>query len=185
MALTDYISIKPIIETDRLRLRPMCAGDVPALKKWLPDPSIYTYWGKGPSKAEKNPELLFEKEKKPTNSFHLGIARKDSDQVIGDIWVYLIENDRMASIAIRLAPQSHGQGFGTEALSAMTEFCFAHTELKRLWTEVDVRNIPSQRILEKCGYTKEGLIRQGKMVNTWCDYYIYSILKSDILVKEM
>ena len=185
MALTDYISSKPVIETGRLRLRPMCAGDVSALKEWMPDPSLYTYWGKGPGRAEKNPELLFEKEEKPTKSFHLGIARKDSDQVIGDIWVYLIENDRMASIAIRLAPFCHGQGLGTEALAAMTEFCFSHTELKRLWTEVDVRNIPSQRILEKCGYKQEGLIRQGKMVNTWCDYYIYGILKSDILVKEM
>ena len=41
--------------------------------------------------------------------------------------------------------------------------------------EVDVRNVASCRILEKCGYTKEGHIRQGKMVNTWCDYYIYRV----------
>ena len=102
--------------------------------------------------------------------------------MIGDLWVYLIENDRMASVAIRLARSSQGKGYGTEALSAMTRFCFERTELQRLWTEVDVRNIPSQRLLEKCGYTKEGLIRQGKMVNTWCDYYIYGILKSDLKI---
>ena len=35
-------------------------------------------------------------------------------------------------------------------------------------------------MLEKCGYAREGLIRQGKMVNTWCDYYIYGVLASDI-----
>ena len=184
MALRDYIFIKPIIDTERLRLRPMCAGDVPALKEWLPDPSIYTYWGKGPSKAEKNPVLLFEKQEKPTKSFQLGIEEKASGKVVGDIYVYLIENDRMASVAIRLAPACQRKGYGTEALAAMTEFCFSNTELKRLWTEVDVRNIPSQKMLEKCGYTREGFIRQGKMVNTWCDYYIYGILKSDILVKE-
>ncbi|MBU5472719.1 MAG: GNAT family N-acetyltransferase [Clostridiales bacterium] len=40
-------------------------------------------------------------------------------------------------------------------------------------------NVASQRILEKCGYTKEGFIRQGKMINTWCDYYVYGILDSD------
>ena len=38
----------------------------------------------------------------------------------------------------------------------------------------------SCRIIEKAGYTREGLIRQGKMVNTWCDYYIYGILASDL-----
>ena len=89
MALADYILSKPVIETERLRLRPMCAEDVSALREGLPDPSIYTYWGKGPGKSEKNPELLFEKEEKPTKSFHLGIAQRESDRVIGDIWVYL------------------------------------------------------------------------------------------------
>ena len=179
MALADYIYQKPVTETERLRIRPMRAADVPALTEWMPDPSIYTYWGKGPSKAEKNPELLFEKEEKPTKSLHLGIALKDADRVIGDIWVYLIENDRMASVAVRLSSSYQGNGYGTEALSAITKFCFENTELKRLWTEVDTRNIASQKMLEKCGYTREGLIRQGKMVNTWCDYYIYGILSSD------
>lgn len=180
MALADYIYEKPVINTNRLRLRPMCAADVPALKEWMPDKSIYTYWGKGPGKADKNPELLLEKEEKPTKSFHLGIEEKNSTKVIGDLWVYRIENDRMASVAIRLSPKCYGKGCGTEALSAMTHFCFENTELQRLWTEVDIRNIASQKMLEKCGYTQEGLIRQGKMVNTWCDYYIYGILASDI-----
>ena len=179
MALSDYVTSKPTIETERLTLRPMTAADVPALREWLPDPSIYTYWGKGPSKAEKNPELLFEKDEKPTKSFHLGIEEKASGKVIGDLYVYLIENDRMASVAIRLAPALQGQGLGTEALIAMTRFCFEHTELRRLQAEADVRNLPSQRMLEKSGYTREGLIRQGKMVNIWCDYALYAILSGD------
>ena len=62
----------------------------------------------------------------------------------------------------------------------MTRFCFEKTELKRLWTKVDVRNTASQKMLEKCGYIREGLIRQGKMVNIWCDHYIYAILSSDL-----
>ncbi|MBR2548175.1 MAG: GNAT family N-acetyltransferase [Eubacterium sp.] len=181
MSLEDYIHNKPVIETGRLILRPLVSSDIMALKEWMPDKSVYTYWGKGPGKSEKNPELLFEKEEKPTKSFHLGIAEKVSDNVIGDIWVYLIENDRMAQIAIRLSKLAQGIGYGTEALSAMTRFCFENTELKRLWTKVDIRNIASCKILEKCGYTKEGLIRQGKMVNTWCDYYIYGVLDSDFV----
>ena len=180
MALADYIYNKPTIETDRIVIRPMTIEDVTDLKEWMPDKSIYTYWGKDPSKTERNPELLFEKEKKPTKSFHLGISVKDLDKVIGDLWVYLIENDRMASVAIRISKKYHGKGYGTEALSAMVSFCFEKTELKRLWAEVDVRNVASQRILEKSGFTREGLIRQGKMANIWCDYYVYGILDSDL-----
>ena len=180
MSLAEYANYKPTIETDRLYLRPLTYEDVPALKQWMSDKSIYAYWGKGPSKAEKNPELFFAKEKRPSKSFHLGIARKHDNDIIGDIWVYLIENDRMASVAIRVSSDCQGKGYGTEALNAMTRFCFEHTELQRLWTQVDIRNIASQRMLEKCSYTREGLIRQGKMVNMWCDYYIYGRLKNDV-----
>ena len=180
MALNDYIYNKPTIITDRLVLRPLKPSDADALREWMPDRSIYQYWGKGPGRTEKNPELLFEKEEKPEKSFHLGIAEKSNDRVIGDIWVYLIDHDRMAKVAVRLSKNAHGQGYGTESLSAMTRFCFENTELKRLWTDVDVRNTASCRMLEKCGSTREGMIRQGRMVNTWCDYYIYGILDSDI-----
>ena len=179
MALADYINEKPVIETRYLVLRPFKRSDLESLKSWMNDSRLYTYWGKGPGKADKDPQLLFEQPKKPVKSFHLGIEEKSSQRVIGDIWVYLIENNRMASVAIRMASESQNQGYGTEAMAAMSRFCFEKTELQRLWAEVDVRNIASQRMLEKCGFTKEGMIRQGKMVNTWCDYYIYGLLKSD------
>jgi len=71
MSLADYVSVKPTIQTEHLCIRSMNENDIPALKEWMSDPSIYVYWGKGPSKAEKNPELLFEKQTKPTKSFHL------------------------------------------------------------------------------------------------------------------
>lgn len=78
----DYIYNKPTIVTARIVIRPMTIEDVTDLKEWMPDKSIYTYWGKGPGKTEKNPELLFEKENKPTKSFHLGISDKDLDTTI-------------------------------------------------------------------------------------------------------
>ena len=179
MALEDYIYEKPVIETVRLTLRKLTRSDVPDLEKWMPDKSIYTYWGKGPGKTDKNPSLLFEKEKKPTKSFHLGIVLKSSGEVIGELWVYLIENNRMAKVAIRFSKDYQGKGYATEALNAITAFCFDNTELQRLWTDVDVRNEASVRLLEKCGYKREGMIRQGKMVSSWCDYYLYGLLKSE------
>ena len=179
MALKDYIEHKPVIRTERLTLRPLKAEDVPALREWMPDKDIYTYWGKGPGRTDKQPELLFEKPEKPSKSFHLGIELNETQKIIGELWVYLIENDRMAKIAVRFGKAYHGNGYATETVNAMVRFCFEHTELRRIWTDVDVRNAASCKVLEKCGFTKEGTIRQGKMVSTWCDYHLYGILKSD------
>lgn len=179
MALADYMEQKPTIQTERLILRPMRSEDIPDLKEWMADKELYAYWGKRPGKTDKNPALLFEKAEKPSKSFHLGIEAKENRKVIGELWVYLIENDRMAKIAIRFGKEYHGRGYATEAVNAMVGFCFENTELQRIWTDVDVNNIASCKVLEKCGFTKEGTIRQGKMVSIWCDYHIYGILKSD------
>lgn len=160
-------------------LRSLTTADVPALAAWTPSKTLYRYWGKGAGKTDKDPSLLFAKQERRTKSFHWGIALADSDVVIGEFWVYLIENDRMAKLALRVSEQYHNQGVGTEVLRAVVRFCFTQTELKRLWTDVDVRNVGSSRVLEKCGFVREGLIRQGKMVSTWCDYYIYGLLRDE------
>lgn len=183
MALQDYVEEKPTIRTERLTIRKMCVSDVPALKEWMADKAIYTYWGKGPGKTDKQPKLLFEKAEKPSKSFHLGIELNETRKIIGELWVYLIENDRMAKIAIRFGKAYHGNGYATEAVKAMVRFCFEHTELQRIWTDVDVRNAASCRVMEKCGFTREGTVRQGKMVSTWCDYHLYGILKSDVICR--
>lgn len=178
MRLADYVENKPVLTTPNLTLRVMVPEDVPALKEWMGLPEIYTYWGKGPSKAEKSPSLLFEKPERKTKSLHWGILHHTDNKIIGEFWVYLIENDRMAKVAFRLNPAYQGHGYMTEVLQAVVEFCFTKTELKRLWTDVHVDNHASYKTLEKSGFVREGHIHQGKMVNTYCDYYLYGLVKN-------
>lgn len=179
MKLEDYIVRKPILETKNLIIRTMNSGDVEDLREWTPNRELYKYWGKNPGKADKKPELLFLKEEKPTKSFHWGIEYKEDKKVIGEVWVYLIENNRMAKVAFRLSESYQNRGYITEAMLEVIKFCFENTELQRLWSDVDVRNIASCRVMEKCGFLREGKVRQGKMVSTWCDYYLYGMLKED------
>jgi ribosomal-protein-alanine N-acetyltransferase len=71
----------------------------------------------------------------------------ENEKVIGEAWIYLIEKNRMAKIAQRIAPAYQGRGFATEAMKAIIDFCFTHTELQRIWTDVDTRNIASWKVL--------------------------------------
>ena len=181
MKLQDYVQNKPVLETEQLILRPLRKEDVTDLKEWLGDSSIYQYWGKRPGKSDLNPELLFQKQEKPAKSFHWGIIHKQDHKVIGDMWVYLIENDRMAKVAFRLSPACQGKRLMTEALVRAVTFCFEETELQRLWADVHTQNIVSCKTLENAGFKREGLIRGGKMVNTYCDYYLYGMIKADYI----
>ena len=164
MSLADYIENKPILETQRLTLRTMTAADADDLREWTPNKTLYKYWGKNPGKADKNPELLFTAPKKPTKSFHWGIVLKAENKVIGEAWVYLIENDRMANVAVCLSEKYHGQGLATEALKEIVRFCFEKTELQRLWTGADVRNTPSIRMLKRRALPARGLSVRAR----WC-----------------
>lgn len=181
MELSDFINNKPILRTKRLILRELQVKDVPDLKEFLCDKSIYKYWGKKAGKCDLNPKLLFEKTKKSTMSFHWGIVYKKENKLIGELWVYLIENKRMAKVAFRLSSKYQGRALMSEALKEVVTFCFENTELKRLWTDVHCLNIASYKTLEKSGFLREGLIKDGKLVNTYCDYYIYGITKEAFL----
>lgn len=139
MKLQDYVQNKPVLETEQLILRPLRKEDVADLKEWLGDSSIYQYWGKRPGKSDLNPELLFQKQEKPAKSFRWGIIHKQDHKVIGDMWVYLIENDRMAKVAFRLSPACQGKRLMTEALVRTVTFCFEETELQRLWADVHIK----------------------------------------------
>ena len=182
--LKDYATEKPTLETPRLILRPMNAADVPDLREWLAREEVYTYWGRKASPAEREPEKLFADarpwvKRKPDLGFDWGIVLRETGKVVGTLTVFGVENNRMAEVGYRLDPRLWGHGFATEALQEALGFLFAHTELDRLWATVDVRNTASWKVLEKCGFLREGTVRHGKMVSTYCDYHLYGLLRED------
>lgn len=174
----------PVLETERLILRPMRAEDAADLKKWLGRDEVYTYWGRKVTGGEKNPESLFVDprpwvKRKLGKDMHWGVVLKNAGEVMGDVTINDVQNDRMASIGYRLNPDEWSKGYITEAVQAVVQYIFGQTHLQRLEATVDVRNLASVRVLEKCGFQREGTIRQGKMVSEYCDYHIYGLLKTD------
>ncbi len=179
----------PHLETDRLILRELSENDVEDLRKWLGCDEIYTYWGRAASKDEKNPELLFidarpNVNRKPSHDFIWGIEQKSTKEVIGTIEVFDVENDRFGMVGYRIAPWLWNTGICTEAMGRVVEFIFSETTIERLQGNADVRNIGSNKVLQKSGFLLEGTIRHGKMVSTYCDYNIWGLIRDDIAAKS-
>ena len=174
----------PILESERITLREVLPDDLKDLGECIRDVEMYTYWGDNRSTLEKNVTSYYDRvlKRNPNEKqdcFYWGVALKDNNKIIGQIFVNKIQNNRMAHIGYRITRAFWNNGYATEALKATVKFCFEQTELKRLHTDVDVRNVSSCKVLEKCGFVKEGTIRQGKMGRSYCDYHIYGFLKSD------
>jgi RimJ/RimL family protein N-acetyltransferase len=78
------------------------------------------------------------------------------------------------------APAARGRGTGTAILKTLTEWAFSEAGAQRAYLLIQVDNAGSERVAERCGYVREGLLRsvylkQGRRV----DMTLWSRLPSD------
>jgi RimJ/RimL family protein N-acetyltransferase len=64
-----------------------------------------------------------------------------------------------AELGYMVAPDARGQGVATEILRWLTEWAFEELDAQRLVLLIDVDNAASERIAERCGYVREGVMR--------------------------
>jgi len=61
----------------------------------------------------------------------------------------------------------------------MCKVAFEAMDLTRLQIRCFTDNLSSVRVAEKLGFAKEGMIKQGAIVNVMTDYYIFGLLGED------
>jgi [ribosomal protein S5]-alanine N-acetyltransferase len=67
--------------------------------------------------------------------------------------------DHLGEIGYWVGRQYWGKGIATAALQQATDYGFAEIALRKLYAPVLAPNIASMRVLEKCGYTLEGVLK--------------------------
>jgi len=72
-------------------------------------------------------------------------------------------NRLSAEIGYWLGEEFWGRGIATEALAAVTEYAFQTLGMARVYAEVFEWNAASMRVLEKCGFEREGVLRKAAM----------------------
>lgn len=87
---------------------------------------------------------------------------------------------RTAEVWYKLHKDFWNQGYGTEALKRLLDFCFTDLKLHRIEAGCAVENHGSIRVLEKAGMTREGRKRKKLPIRgEWVDNYFYAILEED------
>ena len=87
---------------------------------------------------------------------------------------------RSAEIWYKLHSDFWGQGFASEAVEAVLNFCFQNLDLHRVEAGCAVENVASIRVLEKVGMVREGRKRAILPLKTgWSDNFEYAILESE------
>jgi len=67
--------------------------------------------------------------------------------------------EHLGEIGYWVAEDYWGKGIATAALCEMTEYGFAHRQFRKLVAPVLGPNVASMRVLEKCGYRREAILK--------------------------
>ena len=174
------------IETERLILRRFEYSDIDsALRNWIGDEK--TQWDYGEpcySTAEEVRELFDTKYivsySKP-DYYRWAVIERDTLECIGQIAFFTLDsNNNHGEIEYVIGPAFQGRGYATEITKAVISFGFDKINLHRIEIDCRTENTASQRVIEKCGLTFEGIFRDFFWRK---DHYegrkVYSILKKD------
>ena len=83
-------------------------------------------------------------------------------------------------IGYTLLPSEREKGYCSEAVTIMVDCLFLSKDIVRVQAHTDLKNVGSQKVLEKAGFKKEGTIRKEEFIRgEWRDKYLYSILREE------
>jgi RimJ/RimL family protein N-acetyltransferase len=189
---TDVISpmtSKPsniILNTGRLIIREHQLDDIAAVEAYSTQEKFWQYLqvgeltaGAGKAYIER---VIAEQALRPRTEFNLALTHKNEGGVLGNIrfGVTDLENGE-GIIGYALAPEHWGKGYASEAVKAIIDFAFSTILMHRLYALVDIENKGSINVLEKCGFTYEGTLRENKISKgTRRSTHIYSLLAHEV-----
>jgi ribosomal-protein-alanine N-acetyltransferase len=154
----------PTLEAPRVRLRWLGAGDVDALFDVFSDRIMMRYWSSPAMTERAEAEALIARIHRQfvdKFGFQWGIERKDDGRILGTCTLFNVHAANMrAELGYALASAYWKQGYMREALTALIDYAFGSMKLRRLEADVDPRNANSMQILDKLGFSQEGLLRE-------------------------
>ncbi|MDQ6639892.1 MAG: GNAT family N-acetyltransferase [Pseudomonadota bacterium] len=153
-----------LIESERLFVRAVDKLDLPALLEVNSSEEVTALlpYAKWESMADGEAWLRRMEGLQATGlALQFVVVSKASGLAIGTCLVFRFEEgSARAELGYVLGRSHWGRGLMHEALVALIGCAFESMGLRRLEAEVDPRNRSSARLLERLGFTKEGLLRQ-------------------------
>jgi RimJ/RimL family protein N-acetyltransferase len=83
-----------------------------------------------------------------------------------------------AEIHIKLISDARGKGYGADIISTLVKYAFDELRLNCVYAHINAYNIASQKLFEKCGFVKEGVLRNRiYKKGEYHDVIVFSIIK--------
>lgn len=167
-------------------LRAARPADAPLLLAWRNEPSVRRHQPLGEVtlgqiRAELTTQSLTDLERGTGDKFQWIVAA--GREPAG--WITLVVTNwehGLAEIGYALSTPYQRRGLMPRAIAQLLAELFGRTRIERIEARCAIANVASQKVLEKAGFRREGLLRgyfvlDGERV----DNYLYAILRPDFL----
>ena len=142
------------IKTKRMLIKPTSDHEIEEMIESMDSDELRTAYGEMLSGCKRDPE----------NRIWYAPWRmilKDNNTYIGDLCFKGPVHENAVEIGYGVLPEYEGKGYTTEAVQAMTQWAFSNDGVMFVEAETEAENKASQRILEKCGFTPDGIGKEG------------------------
>lgn len=157
-----FAALVPVLETDRLRLRPHRMGDYDDCYATWSDADVTRFIGGKPQTTEQ----VWERMLRSLGLWAMlgygywAVEEKASGRYIGDVGHADLHRDiapslyGMAEFGWVLAPWAHGKGYASEAVAAATTWARDNVPHLQAVCIIAPENAASIRVAQKAGFTK-------------------------------
>lgn len=181
---TDPLELE--LRTERLILRRLRPEDAASFARYRSVPEVARHQSWDTPFTEKQARELIASladahPDTPGEWFQYAVADAFSGEHLGDVAAYTDPDDpRLARIGVTFAPEAQGNGYATEALTALLDDLLVRRGKHRVAAECDIRNTASAALLERLGMRREALHRSAAWwKGEWTDEYTYAVLADE------
>jgi RimJ/RimL family protein N-acetyltransferase len=172
-----------LLEGKTVNLRVVEKEDLSLVAEWFSNPEFFSVYTPLLQMSKADLEKAYEKRSLERTDFL--IEKKDGCK-IGYIQHFTHPAVERLEIGFSMIPSERGKGYCTEAVRIMIDYLFLSKDRVRIQAQTETGNLASQKVLEKAGFNKEGIMRKSDFSRgEWKDAYLYSILREEWKVPKI
>lgn len=157
----------PPLADDRVTLRAWTEADVPWLARESRDPLVprFTSVREGNTEADVRGFLLAQGPLlERGQQVHLLTVERATGNRVGPVGLHGVDwTHRTAEVGYWTARAARGRGLTAAGVRLICGWAFGAVGLERVELRADVDNVASQRVAERCGFRREGVLRDAEL----------------------
>jgi [ribosomal protein S5]-alanine N-acetyltransferase len=145
---------KPMLETERLVLRPLSADEVDSLHRISKEPNVRLYlWDNEPVSEATVKDIIAQSDRMLSEEKIgvFGVRMRGREDLLGFCGFVRLEGMQEPELWYELTQKVWGRGIATEAAWACLRYAFEEVDMERVIAGADAPNTASLRVIEKLG----------------------------------